>query len=310
LRELRADAYLGVGNTIHAISEMRALTKLTNDNTDGFFKLSTLYYQLGEGEESLNNIRECLKLDPEHKDCYPFYKKVKKVAKFLMAAQEAQNNQDWQECIDAAQKILKNEPKIENIRFHGYDKNCHCQLQGGVESTEVIKSCDQALRIREEPRILCDRAEAQLAEDLFDEAVNDYRRALELDENFQRAKEGIETAKKRQKQASKRDYYKILGVRRNAKDREIKKAYRKLAQKWHPDNFLDETEKKAAEKKFMDIAAAKEVLTDDEMRQKYDHGEDPLDPESERGRGFNPFHHGHPQGFPGGGNFQFKFHFN
>ena len=46
MRELRADAYLGVGNTIHAISEMRALTKLTNDNTDGFFKLSTLYYQV------------------------------------------------------------------------------------------------------------------------------------------------------------------------------------------------------------------------------------------------------------------------
>ena len=37
---------------------------------------------------------------------------MKKVAKFLVAAQEAQNNQDWQECIDAAQKILKNEPKV------------------------------------------------------------------------------------------------------------------------------------------------------------------------------------------------------
>ena len=60
----------------------------------------------------MNVIRECLKLDPEHKDCYPFYKKVKKVAKFLIAAQEAQNNQDWQECIDASQKILKNEPKV------------------------------------------------------------------------------------------------------------------------------------------------------------------------------------------------------
>jgi preprotein translocase subunit Sec63 len=64
-------------------------------------------------------------------------------------------------------------------------------------------------------------------------------------------------------QASKRDYYKILGLRRNAGKKEITKAYRKLAQKWHPDNFQDETEKKAAEKKFMDIAAAKEVLTDD-----------------------------------------------
>ena len=37
---------------------------------------------------------------------------MKKVAKFLVAAQEAQNNQDWQECIDAAQKVLKNEPKV------------------------------------------------------------------------------------------------------------------------------------------------------------------------------------------------------
>ena len=46
IRELRADAYLGIGNTMHAISEMRALTKLTTDNTEGFFKLSTLHYQV------------------------------------------------------------------------------------------------------------------------------------------------------------------------------------------------------------------------------------------------------------------------
>ena len=92
--------------------------------------------------------------------------------------------------------------------------------------------------------------------------MNDYRKALDLDENFQRAKEGLDRAQKRQKQAQKRDYYKILGVKRNARKKEINKAYRKLAQQWHPDNFLDEEEKKRAEKKFMDIAAAKEVLTD------------------------------------------------
>ena len=96
--------------------------------------------------------------------------------------------------------------------------------------------------------------------------MNDFRKALEVDENFQRAKEGLERAQKRQKQASKRDYYKILGVKRNARKKEIKKAYRKLAQKWHPDNFQDEDEKKRAEKKFMDIAAANEVLTDEGKR--------------------------------------------
>ena len=40
-------------------------------------------------------------------------------------------------------------------------------------------------------------------------------------------------------------------------------AYKKLAMQWHPDKFQDEEDKKKAEKKFMDIAAAKEVLTDE-----------------------------------------------
>ena len=88
-------------------------------------------------------------------------------------------------------------------------------------------------------------------------------------------------AQKLQKQAGKRDYYKILGVKRSATKKDIKKAYKKLALEWHPDKFTDEEEKKAAEKKFMDIAAAKEVLTDDEKRAKYDAGEDPLDPEED-----------------------------
>jgi len=53
------------------------------------------------------------------------------------------------------------------------------------------------------------------------------------------------------------------------------------------------------------------VLTDPEKREKYDNGEDPLDPESQAGQGFNPFGQGfNPFGGNGGGPFQFKFHFN
>lgn len=311
LRELRAEAYMGLGNIVHAISDIRATTKLKSDDTAGYFKLADLHYQLGEAEESLKEIRECLRLDPEHKDCYPFYKKLKKVAKFVAKSQEDQNNQNWEDCVDAANKVLKNEPEVAAIRFHGHDRLCHCQLQAG-QTAEARQACSKALEIEEEPRIYCDRAEAYLAEDMYDDAVNDYRKALDLDEGFQRAKEGMHTAQKRQKQASKRDYYKILGLRRNASKKEVSKAYRKLAQKYHPDNFQDGDEKKKAEKKFMDIAAAKEVLSDEEMRQKFDQGEDPLDPEAQQGgghgfRGGHPFHF-HQGGNPFGG--QFKFHFN
>lgn len=164
---------MGVGNTIHAISDIKSMTKLTTDNTVGFHKLALLHYQLGESEEALMEIRECLKLDPEHKDCYPFYKSLKKVAKAISAAQEAQNTQDWEECVAQAKKVLKNEPTIQRVRFHGYDKLCHCQLQGGFDLKDARKSCSDALQILEEPRIFCDRADAYLNDEMYDEVRND-----------------------------------------------------------------------------------------------------------------------------------------
>jgi DnaJ family protein C protein 3 len=54
--------------------------------------------------------------------------------------------------------------------------------------------------------------------------VKDYRSALDKDEDFSRAKEGIQKAQKLEKQAKKRDYYKILGVKRTASKKEINKA--------------------------------------------------------------------------------------
>ncbi len=64
-----------------------------------------------------------------------------------------------------------------------------------------------------------------------------------------------------------KDYYKILGVSKNASDAEIKKAYRKLARKYHPDVNPNDKE---AEKKFKEINEANEVLGNPENRKKYD----------------------------------------
>jgi DnaJ-class molecular chaperone len=65
-----------------------------------------------------------------------------------------------------------------------------------------------------------------------------------------------------------RDYYSILGVPKNAAEKDIKSAYRKLARKWHPD--ANPTNPKEAEEKFKEIAEAYEVLGDPEKRKKYD----------------------------------------
>ncbi|XP_026193739.1 dnaJ homolog subfamily B member 3 [Cyclospora cayetanensis] len=67
-----------------------------------------------------------------------------------------------------------------------------------------------------------------------------------------------------------KDYYRILGVPKDASDADLKKAYRKLAMKWHPDKHADAEAKKKAEAQFKDIAEAYDVLSDKERRQIYD----------------------------------------
>jgi molecular chaperone DnaJ len=67
--------------------------------------------------------------------------------------------------------------------------------------------------------------------------------------------------------ADKRDYYEVLGVPRTASQEEIKKSYRKLARKYHPDvNPGDPT----AEEKFKEVNEAYEVLSDDQKKAQYD----------------------------------------
>ena len=96
---------------------------------------------------------------------------------------------------------------------------------------------------------------------------------------------------------AKRDYYEVLGVSKNASDDEIKKAYRKLAVKYHPDKNPGDKE---AEAKFKEINEAHDVLSDKQKRARYDQ----FGHAGVGGAAGNPFGGGNP--FGNGGNFNFN----
>ncbi|MDO4772602.1 MAG: molecular chaperone DnaJ [Bacillota bacterium] len=86
--------------------------------------------------------------------------------------------------------------------------------------------------------------------------------------------------------SDKRDYYEVLGVERSADQATLKKAYRKLAMKYHPDKNPDDKE---AEQKFKELNEAYEVLSNDEKRNMYDrYGHDGVNPNM-GGAGFSGF---------------------
>lgn len=70
--------------------------------------------------------------------------------------------------------------------------------------------------------------------------------------------------------SDKKDYYEVLGVAKDATEEQIRKAYKKLALRWHPDKNPDN--KKEAEEKFKEINEAYSVLSDPQKRNEYDNG--------------------------------------
>jgi len=163
----------------------------------------------------------------------------------------------------------------------------------------------------------------QLDKELFEAAIDSFQKASDVGGQ---QKSGIvhpllNKAKVALKRSKTKDYYKVLGVANDADERQIKSAYRKLSKQFHPDKAVKlGVTKQDAEKKMASINEAYEVLSDPELRARFDRGDDPNDPSAQSGPfpGGSPFGGGQPfffqQGFPGGGGgdsggAKFQFHF-
>ncbi len=109
----------------------------------------------------------------------------------------------------------------------------------------------------------------------WESAVREYKAISETNPEDPTIAKDIRSAEMELKKSKRKDYYKILGVEKDASDNDIKKAYRKLCLIHHPDKNPDD---ESAEERFKDVSEAYETLSDQEKRDRYDRGDDLIDP--------------------------------
>nr|XP_046174048.1 dnaJ homolog subfamily C member 3-like isoform X2 [Oncorhynchus gorbuscha] len=252
--ELRAECYIHLGNTRKAIQDLTPTAWLRNDNRAAFLKLSTLHYSLGENKKSIAHVRECLKLNQDDKKCLSHFKQVKKLIKQLDSAEEHIKEESYQMAISNYESVMKTEPNVPYYTNKAKERICFCLVKRDPRNINILR----------------DRAEAFILNRDYGEAVEDYEEAMEFDMENNEIRDGLKRAQELLKFTPKKDYYKILGVERSANKEEIIHAYRQQAKKWHPDKYRVDCERRKTWKRFIDITSAKKVLTDPEMRKKFD----------------------------------------
>lgn len=153
-------------------------------------------------------------------------------------------------------------------------------------------------------------SQVAIDDERFEDAIRMLNNAKEHHPSSTDVQSLLQKAQVLLKRSKQKDYYKVLDVKRDADERTIKRAYRQLTKQHHPDKAISQgVTKEEAEKKMAAINEAYEVLSDPELKARYDSGDDPNDPGSQRGHPFqgNPFGSGGQQFFFQQGGPQFKF---
>lgn len=317
----RAKMALLKGDHQEAMMDAGNLLKQEKNNLEALSIRGQAYHHMGEMDMSLRHFREGLRLDPDHKEMKEQFKKLRLLQKHMQDGENAFNSNDFETANTHYLAALNLEPSHSVYSDQFVMKLCQINVKLR-ESSAAIKYCSILIDNREASEQVVEalllRAEAKQHAGQSPDAVSDLERAAQMAPQDRRVHEALNNARRAAKRDSRKDYYKILGVAPNAKETEIKRAYKKLALQYHPDKtaHLSTEEQASAEKTFREIAEAYEVLSDTEKREKYDRGEDLDDQDQEQQ---HHHHGGHPfasffqnfgrGGGPGGGGQHFEFHF-
>ncbi|KAL1600499.1 hypothetical protein SLS60_006885 [Paraconiothyrium brasiliense] len=286
---MRGEAHLRMGN-INALGEAQNvamnLLRRNNQDPDALVLRGRALYGQGENDKALQHFRQALSCDPDFKDALKYLRMVQKLERTKEEGNTAFKSGRIQEAVDTYTKALEIDPsnKQTNSKILQNRALCYSKLK---KWTNAITDCDKALELDPSyTKAKKTRAKALGESGNWDEAIKELKAIHEANPSEPGIAKEIRNAELELKKSKRKDYYKILGVEKDAGDSEIKKAYRKLAIVHHPDKNPDD---ETAHQRFQEIQEAHETLSDPQKRARYDSGEDLIDPSEMFGGGGGGF---------------------
>ena len=250
------------------------------------YLLAKAYYFKGDYDLAKKEINKLIKQGTTDEKLSSLKKKVETIDNAKGKANALFKEGKYEEAINEYTKLIEFDPENKNFISIILTNRALCYKKQG-KNMEAMKDADDAIQYNPFYATAYIRR-ALIYEEfkMYDDAKADLSKAKELDPSNAKIEGYINEANQKAESARNRDYYQILGLNRNATADEIKKAYRKLALKYHPDrNSESEQSKKIAKRKFEDVSDAYSVLSDPKKKQMFDQGVDPLNPEVASGAG-------------------------
>jgi len=283
LKMLKADALLHLNRTAEAQELCTEVLQVDSMCVEAYYIRSVCLYEADNLDKGVQFLRQALQFAPDSPTILSLFRKMKRIKEVREEATALFTTGKYKE---ARIKFLDCMAQVKAFDFSNNTIESKMSMNLSLiafklgETDEALTLVNRAVELNGSYlKALLHRAQVHKAKEMFDEAVRDFETAQKIDPRNTHYRKYIQDTKLAAKRAKRKDYYKILGVDKNATPDEVKKAYKKRALIHHPDRHSNATEsvQKEQEKQFKELGQAYEVLSDPKKRNRYDAGHDLLD---------------------------------
>ncbi|XP_057392230.1 dnaJ homolog subfamily C member 7 isoform X2 [Balaenoptera acutorostrata] len=272
---IKAECLAMLGRHPEAQSVASDILRMDSTNADALYVRGLCLYYEDCIEKAVQFFVQALRMAPDHEKACVACRNAKALKAKKEDGNKAFKEGNYKLAYELYTEALGIDPN--NIKTNA---KLYCN-RGTVNSKlrkldDAIEDCTNAVKLDDTYiKAYLRRAQCYMDTEQYEEAVRDYEKVYQT-EKTKEHKQLLKNAQLELKKSKRKDYYKILGVDKNASEDEIKKAYRKRALMHHPDRHSGASAEvqKEEEKKFKEVGEAFTILSDPKKKTRYDSGQD------------------------------------